>query len=383
MTSMVIFKEKKSRQKNSRDLRVTIDATHKSKMKEFDKQIEMLPTYRLELTKLINKKNLCTNIETIQDLDDQISHTKKKISRIESNNDLNSYLLDTSITLFQYYDSNNISKGEENKSKTIVDFFSDTNKVIKKEPKKTFNKKYSRNEIINNYLNIVDKNYIPNVETESIYLCSECMSERSINLTEGIIYCTKCGTQDKILVDTDKPSYKEPPREISYFAYKRINHFNEWLAQFQAKESTDIPKDVYRTIRLELNKEYNIQFSNLKVAKIREILKKIGLNKYYEHVPHIINRLNGKPAPIINRKIEEKLRMMFKEIQTPWIKHCPNKRSNFLSYSYVLYKCLQLLEMDDLLCNFSLLKSREKLAEQDKLWRLICTELRWQFIQTI
>jgi hypothetical protein len=30
------------------------------------------------------------------------------------------------------------------------------------------------------------------------------------------------------------------PREVSYYAYKRINHFNEWLAQFQAKECTDI-----------------------------------------------------------------------------------------------------------------------------------------------
>jgi hypothetical protein len=32
---------------------------------------------------------------------------------------------------------------------------------------------------------------------------------------------------------------------VSYYAYKRINHFNEWLAQFQAKESTEIPAYVY------------------------------------------------------------------------------------------------------------------------------------------
>ena len=74
---------------------------------------------------------------------------------------------------------------------------------------------------------------------------------------------------------------------------------------------------------------------------------------------------------------------MFKEIQTPWMNNCPNKRSNFLSYSYVLYKCLQLLEMDDFLKHFSLLKSREKLAEQDKIWKKICEELKWQYIKTI
>ena len=66
--------------------------------------------------------------------------------------------------------------------------------------------------------------------------------------------CPSCAHQEKILLDSDKPSYKEPPREISYFAYKRINHFNEWLAQFQAKESTDIPKSVYDKIKAEIKK---------------------------------------------------------------------------------------------------------------------------------
>jgi len=123
--------------------------------------------------------------------------------------------------------------------------------------------------------------------------------------------------------------------------------------------------------------------TTLKISKIRGILKKLGLNKYYEHVPHIINRLNGITPPILDYEVEMKLRMMFKEIQTPWIKHCPTTRSNFLSYSYVLYKCLQLLEMDQFLKSFNLLKSREKLAEQDQLWKLICKDVKWEFIKTI
>ena len=35
----------------------------------------------------------------------------------------------------------------------------------------------------------------------------------------------KIGQVDYIVIDSDKPSYKDPPKEISYFAYKRINHF--------------------------------------------------------------------------------------------------------------------------------------------------------------
>ena len=118
-------------------------------------------------------------------------------------------------------------------------------------------------------------------------------------------------------------------------------------------------------------------------TKVRDILKKLRLNKYYEHVPHIINRLNGLPAPIMNRETEEKLRNMFKEIQIPFLKHCPKERKNFLSYSYVLHKFVQLLGYDQYLVNFPLLKSREKLHQQDIIWKEICEDLKWEFIRSI
>jgi len=76
-----------------------------------------------------------------------------------------------------------------------------------------------------------------------------------LNQSEGQLICTKCGRVDFIIIDSDKPSYKDPPPEISYFAYKRINHFNEWLAQFQAKESTEIPEEVFNNIMVEIKKK--------------------------------------------------------------------------------------------------------------------------------
>ena len=85
----------------------------------------------------------------------------------------------------------------------------------------------------------------------------------------------------------------------------------------------------------------------------------------------------------MNRQQEEQLRMMFKEIQLPFMNNCPETRSNFLSYSYVLHKFCQLLELDHLLDNFPLLKSREKLQQQDKIWKDMCSELSWQYIPSI
>jgi len=43
-----------------------------------------------------------------------------------------------------------------------------------------------------------------------------------------------------------------------------------------------------------------------------------------------------------------------------------------LSYSYVLYKFCELLSEDKYLKYFPLLKSKEKLYQQDVIWKKIC-----------
>lgn len=213
--------------------------------------------------------------------------------------------------------------------------------------------------------------------------CKKCDVEMQIIPAIGVISCTKCGFSKPTIQTSAKPSLKDPPSEISHFAYKRINHFNEWLAQFQAKESTDIPQSVYKIILSELSKERVLSMKNVSASKIRKILKKCKYNKYYEHVPHILNNLNGTRAPIMTRETEEKLRAMFREIQGPFLRHCPKTRKNFLSYSYVLHKFVQLLGMDEYLGCFPLLKSREKLQQQDRIWKKICADVKYQYIKSI
>jgi hypothetical protein len=213
--------------------------------------------------------------------------------------------------------------------------------------------------------------------------CDLCDNEMTFSANEALFFCPACGHQEFVLIDSDKPSYKDPPREVTYYAYKRINHFNELLAQFQAKESTDIPEEVFQAILEELKKERINSTEHLKPTKIREILKKLKCTNFYEHVPYILNRINGKNAPVMTREVEEKLRFMFKEIQSSFIQHCPKNRSNFLSYSYVLYKFCELLELDDYLQCFPLLKNRDKLYNQDKIWQLICKDMGWEFYRSI
>ena len=108
---------------------------------------------------------------------------------------------------------------------------------------------------------------------------------------------------------------------------------------------------------------------------MREILKRLRINKYYEHINYIINRINGVPTPHFTPELEEKLCSMFKEIQGPFLKHCPRDRKNFLSYSYVLYKFFQILKLPEFSKYFPLLKSPDKLRQQDEIFKKIVNDM--------
>jgi uncharacterized Zn finger protein (UPF0148 family) len=213
--------------------------------------------------------------------------------------------------------------------------------------------------------------------------CVACNVAREEISSEGILVCPSCGSEEYALVVSDFPSFRDPPKERNNYAYKKINHLNEILNQFQAKESTIIPEEVMNEVVMEIKKLRIDNIADLSEENIRQILKKLNRSKYYEHRAHILSRLNGNPPPTITPEIEEKIRAMFQEIQAPFLLYCPNDRTNFLSYSYILYKFFELLDLDEYKVFFPLLKSRDRLIAHDQIWKKICDDLNWEFIQSV
>jgi hypothetical protein len=395
MTDRAYFNVKQTKRSNP-EARTTLDNLHTLQITELRKEKDDIQNLIQEINKLNLKIEDTNDIIIRTQLEDKLEELLEKKRKLETNEDMYSYFFETGDILYKYYEiQENIQKGHVKASRQIKAMPGSVLAALQEGNEEESSEKLNeqkqegregREVLLEKYLQKIDPEHArnPNTTMEEPYgICDYCDKEMVFSANEALFYCDKCGNQEFILIDSDKPSYKDPPREVTYYAYKRINHFNEWLAQFQAKESTEIPEDLFQAIIEELKKERISHIEQIKQTKIREILKKLKCTNYYEHVPYILNRINGKTAPVMSREIEEKLRVMFKEIQSSFVKHRPKSRSNFLSYSYVLYKFCELLELDDYLQCFPLLKNRDKLYNQDKIWQLICKDLQWEFIRSI
>jgi hypothetical protein len=407
MTDAPFFKMKAPKASHP-ETRTTLDALHSQKMQQLQEEQNSIETYKIQIEELEKHLATSTNDVEIWSLEQQIGRLKKKIENVESGEGVMDYYLRTGNILFDYYDMQEkirqgtaagAAQAARARPGSILAILSD---LKRKEDTEgggggagggagvaagvlLSERKVQPNDLLNKYLLSEDPEAAKGVEgSEDEWThCEACGSEMIVCMNEATVTCSKCGNKEFILIDSDKPSYKDPPREMSYYAYKKINHFNEWLAQFQAKESTEIPSEIYDQILLQLKKERITNFATLKRAKLREILRNMGQPKYYEHIPHIINRLSGQNAPFMSREEEERLRHMFREILPSFRKNIPKGRRNFLSYGYILYKFCELLEMDELLACFPLLKNRDKLYIQDQAWKGICADMMWQFIRTV
>ena len=366
----------------------TLDGKHKEFVNDFFKDefdiIPKLKEERYSLNKQLEIENHLT-IEQIMEMKDRIKEINENIKELKYKK--NNYFLDNSKYIFEYFENKkNINNVEEtnkiitSKNQLLFNIF----KVKQDDQDKEKNNNENKNKnLVQKYLTNIDESFLDiNTYVRETDICQNCFKGEMIPLDdEGVVICNLCAVNIPYLIENEKPSYKEPPKEVCFYAYKKINHFKEILAQFQGKETTQIPDEVVEQIQLQIKKE-RIGIEQLTHCKTKEILKKLGFNKYYEHIAFIKNKLGIKP-PVFSPELEDTLCNLFMEIQAPYAKTSPDYRVNFLNYYYVLFKFCELLEETQYLDDIPLLKDREKLIEQDETWKKMCVELNWEFIPTV
>lgn len=322
-----------------------------------------------------NENKIKVPIEKQLEIKDRLAEIKIELRTHKSN--IKQYYLNNSKYIFDYFENKKEISNGNNKTKILNSFFkidTSTERVNELTSMNDNNVKKFLSNIDQSFINVND--FVFQTGT-----CQHCNNGELIPVEhEGILVCNNCSKYVAYLIENEKPSYKEPPKEACFYAYKRINHFKEIMAQFQAKETTQIPPEVIDNIKLQIKKE-RISLSKFTNSKAKDILKKLGYNKFYEHIPFIKDKLGIKP-PTMTPNLEELLCNLFMEIQGPYAKFCPDDRVNFLNYYYTIYKLCELIGQTQFLPYFPLLKDREKQIEQDEIWKKICFELNWEFIPT-
>jgi hypothetical protein len=363
------IKESQTLDKKHKEM-VNLFNNNKIKKENIEKEIEEIKTKLIDLPNHYEN----TNINYIKKRAELINTRNEK--EIDKNNlqdgyDEMDYYDKTGDLIIQYYELRDCEV-ETKQTKNILFFLGNK----KEEPEKNINE-VNRADLFNKYWQRIEGIRI-NMDDGSkrIKYCKECNFEKIFDYSVSAFVCQVCGIVEEIILDED--------RQIKdYSPYKRINHFKEWLNQFQARQSPDIPEEVFKEIITELNKNRIVDLKILNRKKMKKILKKLNYNSYYEHVHYIINKLTNLPPPKITRDMEKIFIKMFIKIESIWQIYKPTNRKNFLSYPYVLYKFCELLELDHLLPCFQLHKDDDKLMEDDELWKKMCKHLNWEFISSI
>jgi predicted RNA-binding Zn-ribbon protein involved in translation (DUF1610 family) len=356
----------------------TLEIKHRQKIKQMenkkkssDKLLQTLNKINEDLLKIDKQKEL-TGIFDLEKRADLLNQKKKIEDELDFNEhnmeEINYYDM-TGDLLTEYYNIRDTKQITE--IKNILEYLKPNNKT-------------NKSNCTGNTKAILFDKYCQRIEgvrvnkddgTNRIKYCEECNVEKTLVIEESSYICPDCGDMEFVIIDEDK-QIKE------YSPYRRVNHFKEWLNQIQAKEITEIDDEIFQFIEAELNKYKNIDYSNISRDKMQDILKKLGYNKLYEHIPFILNKLIGVNPPKIDKDTEDTFIKMFTKIQEPWEIYKPKGRKNFLSYPYILYKFSELLERDDLLNYFPMLQP-QKLMEQDLIWQKFCKHLKWEFYPTI
>lgn len=121
------------------------------------------------------------------------------------------------------------------------------------------------------------------------------------------------------------------------------------------------------------------------IELIRKAMKDLKMNK--NHLTQVYCRLTNCLPPHVSPEREEVLGLLFRLIEKgpyqKWKAIFDPKRNNFMSYTFSTRKFVELLNWEDLVPWFPLLKGEAKLHKQELIWEGICGDMGWKYIPSL
>lgn len=356
-----------------------VKITKKKKKAVFDENITEEEKIMRRLTENYNK--ISNKLEILSSTTSRKSYIR---SLNEEKNDLLSqiYDIENKVDELDYYDQaidllEEYNKKPSNNDKQVIDVDYKTFFLEKPLPIETNNKKH----IIDKYLQTINKQKkFKKVNIGKI--CTSCNIVKLFNPSESTFICPQCAETELVIMDPEKPSYKDPINEPKQNTYRRINHCSELLNQSQGKELTEIEEELLKEIVDELKVLGITDLSKVTPSNIKQVLKNIGKSIKSEHAVYIANKLNKIPLNTLPHDTVNIVKTMFTAAEETWKIFKPPGRKNFMNCNYIFHKIFELLGDEEQAEKWPLLKY-DKLAEHDEMWEKICNHLKWEFIPSI
>lgn len=288
-----------------------------------------------------------------------------------------------------------------NKQTMVIPFFNTNKKTLKEHAskkeqiQKEFIEKIKEYKSLRNFEYMMKKNtFIPRSSPPPCV----CGNKTEFIRDEDRAVCAICSTEQSLISNTSSFSDVGRVNMASKYTYNRKVHFRDCIIQYQGKQKTHIPEEIYTILEVKLiekklidgssNLEKIKKYEKVTRATVLDILKELeskDIKKFYDDIVLIHHTLTGQPCDNIEY-LEDSLLDDFDKLTDAYdniyttnntdngeeeAKAKVVKRKNFINAQFVLYQLLKkhghpCSEMD-----FLTLKT----SERKRFHHTICKEL--------
>jgi len=199
--------------------------------------------------------------------------------------------------------------------------------------------------------------------------------------------CAQCFGEKTRIVNNSSFFDNSRVNISSKYTYDRKIHFRDCINQYQGKQNTHIPPEVFKNIEAALVSHRVIapersvdRFARVTVAHVHMFLKSLNYTKYYDDAILIHSVLTGEKPDNIEH-LEEDLMKDFEAMLAEYDKNFKTAdRKNFINTQYVLY---QLLMRHKHKCDkehFVVMRTMsDRKSYHDRICKTIFNKFGWEF----
>ena len=205
--------------------------------------------------------------------------------------------------------------------------------------------------------------------------CPQCKArEWVLDEARGDRVCERCGVSEASnQVHKKFLPFDRPPPKVSN-VYRRLTHFAFMLNSLVTHRP---PTEMIALIEMELQRQ-RCKVEYLTLTRLCQIMRLVGLKSHYALSPSILSTLKGEALPHLSINDIDRLYLLFERVQRAFdevIPHVDASRHNFVSYPFLLRKCLIMIGRGDLAQHLPHLKTPEKRRQQCLIWDALLKRL--------